>query len=129
MPRACTQVRSSTLDEMFDFVRFVFQDSVTYPEKPARKTFKPDAMQAVEDLAQYAAGCGAKAPSDEEWEAKFNEIMETRGLKMRALAGAVRLGLTGSTISPPIFDILNLLGPERVAQRLREAVEFSKTIC
>ncbi|MBD3266274.1 glutamate--tRNA ligase, partial [bacterium] len=118
----CTQVRSETLQEMYDMVAFAFTDEIAYPEKEAKKAFKPEAMQAVADLANFAAENAGKDLSHEDWENAFKAILEKHNIKMRAMAGAVRLGLTGSKVSPPIFDIIDLLGTRKVEERLRQAI-------
>jgi glutamyl-tRNA synthetase len=50
--------------------------------------------------------------------------METTGLKLGKIAQPVRLALTGKTVSPGIFEILNVLGKEKSMERLRSAVSF-----
>ena len=122
-----TQIRAKTLDEMFQKVEFLFVDSLTYPEKEVQKIFKPEILPALEDLADFAAGKEIN-PTHEEWEAEFGRILERRGLKMKVLASAVRLALTGTNVSPPIFHVLDLLGLTKVEKRLRHTVEWVKTV-
>lgn len=124
---ACTQERSKTLDEMFHMVTFLFKDPMEFDEKDAKKTFTDEALNGLGDLAEYTEARRSNPPSHEEWEQQFGLIMEKRGLKMKALAQAVRLALTSTKISPPIFDVLDLLGPDRVIERLRLANEYAKT--
>jgi glutamyl-tRNA synthetase len=125
---ACTQERSRTLDEAFRMVAFLFQESLEYPEKDARKIFTADAVTGLQDLKEFAERRRTNPPSTEEWEQEFQRIMEQRTLKMKTLAQAVRLGLTGTKISPPIFDVIDLMGIDRVIQRLHQAVSYSQTL-
>ena len=125
---SCTRERIHTLDEIYDKISFVYQDEYVYPEKESRKAFKPEAMTAVGDLAVYAAEHSGETLSHEDWENAFKDIMEKREIKMRPFAQAVRLALTGSKVSPPIFDVIGLLGNQKVAERLNSAIEFAKTI-
>ena len=97
-------------------------------EKELYKAFKPEAMTAVGDLAVYAAEHSGETLSHEDWENAFKDIMEKREIKMRPFAQAVRLALTGSKVSLPIFDVIELLGNEKVSKRLNSAIEFAKTI-
>ena len=48
-------------------------------------------------------------------------LVETLGLKPRVAYGPVRVAVTGSTVSPPLFESLELLGKERTLSRLRFA--------
>jgi glutamyl-tRNA synthetase len=50
--------------------------------------------------------------------------MDQTGLKLGKIAQPVRVALTGRTYSPGIFEIVAIIGKEKVLQRLREAVKF-----
>ena len=45
-----------------------------------------------------------------------------RELKLGVVAGALRAALTGRTISPPIFDVLVLLGKEQSIRRIQDVI-------
>ena len=47
-------------------------------------------------------------------------IAERAGLKLGAVAQPLRAALTGRTTSPPIFDVLAVLGREESLARLRD---------
>ncbi|MEY3169147.1 MAG: hypothetical protein RL421_390, partial [Actinomycetota bacterium] len=49
-------------------------------------------------------------------------LLETMGLKPRVAFGPVRIAVTGSHISPPLFESMELLGKERSIARLQAAV-------
>jgi len=51
-------------------------------------------------------------------EAALRRVAETRGLKAGALIHAVRVAVTGSTVSPGLFDVVALVGRPRVLARL-----------
>ena len=48
-------------------------------------------------------------------------LIDGLGLKPRKAFGPIRVAATGATISPPLFESLELLGRERSLRRLREA--------
>jgi glutamyl-tRNA synthetase len=50
--------------------------------------------------------------------------MDQTGLKLGKIAQPVRVALTGRTASPGIFEIIAILGKERVIPRLRKAIQF-----
>lgn len=54
-------------------------------------------------------------------EGAVRELAETRGEKLGNLAQPMRAALTGNTISPPIFEVAELLGRSESLERLREA--------
>ena len=45
---------------------------------------------------------------------------------MRDMAQAVRLALTGAKVTPPIFDVFDMLGNAEIEKRLRKAVDCSQ---
>jgi glutamyl-tRNA synthetase len=47
---------------------------------------------------------------------------EERGVKAAALIHATRVAVTGRAASPGLFDVLELLGSEKIARRLRDAM-------
>ena len=55
-------------------------------------------------------------------EAVFNEVIEAFQIKLAALAQAVRVAATGTSVSPPIYTVLEVLGKERALRRLRQAL-------
>jgi glutamyl/glutaminyl-tRNA synthetase len=49
-------------------------------------------------------------------------LADGRGVKAANLIHAVRVAVTGKTVSPGLFEVLALLGRERIHARLGEAV-------
>jgi glutamyl-tRNA synthetase len=49
-------------------------------------------------------------------------LVEGLGIKPRNAYGPIRVAVTGRTVSPPLFESLELLGRERSLARLRAAV-------
>jgi glutamyl-tRNA synthetase len=49
-------------------------------------------------------------------------LLDEMGLKPRVAFGPVRIAVTGSHISPPLFESMELLGKERAIHRLKAAV-------
>ncbi|HYQ14824.1 MAG TPA: hypothetical protein VEQ58_03675, partial [Polyangiaceae bacterium] len=68
-------------------------------------------------LAQLFEGQAAWAP--EPLEAAFRAWVEAQGLQLKDVAQPLRVAITGRSASPPIFDVLHVLGRERSLTRLR----------
>ncbi len=62
--------------------------------------------------------------TQENLEEVFKDVMDQTGLKLGKIAQPVRVALTGKTVSPGIFEIIAILGPERVIPRLEKAIRF-----
>ena len=53
----------------------------------------------------------------EEWARNYTEKL---GLKLGNLAQPLRAAMTGSTVSPPIFEVMAILGPEETLSRIED---------
>ena len=60
-------------------------------------------------------------------EAALRSVADARGVKAGSLIHAMRVAMTGKTVSPGLFDVLSLLGRARVRQRLAEARRVGAT--
>jgi len=63
-----------------------------------------------------------------ETEACLRQLAEEKGVKPGLLINAARVALTGQAVAPGLFEVMAVLGPVRVANRLRRAGEHLRTI-
>jgi glutamyl-tRNA synthetase len=75
-----------------------------------------DARRVLAEIPDFSA---------EALEQAIRRLAEARGKKLVEVAQPIRVALTGSTISPPLFPVLVLLGREVVLQRLDQALAGS----
>ena len=116
--------RMNTLSEVVGLLGFLFVDDAHFTVDPA------DAEKVLDDdgLAVVRAAYDALAALPD-WRTEAIEqalrsaLVEERGLKPRVAFGPVRVAVTGSRISPPLFESLELLGRERSLPRLLGALE------
>jgi glutamyl-tRNA synthetase len=114
--------RSKTLEEMARAAMFFYLEKITYDEKAARKFLKPPALPPLSLLAKKLKVLDSYTQNN--LENVFKEVMEQTGLKLGKIAQPVRVALTGKTASPGIFEIIVILGPERVISRLEKAIRY-----
>ena len=114
--------RSKTLNGMADDAGFYFTDSISYDEKAAKKFFKPTSLEPLVFLAEQLEALDEFNETD--LENAFKAVMEKTGLKLGKIAQPVRLALTGRTASPGIFEIIEILGKDRVLSRIKNAINF-----
>ena len=120
------QTRIKKLDDAWDLVRFliVSDEKLVLDEKSARKNLKEDAVQPLE----VAISVLSDVP---DWDTASIEsalqkaLIEDLGLKPRKAYGALRVGISGQAISPPLFESMELLGRESTLARLRAAREVT----
>ena len=110
--------RMRTLAECVQLLRFLFTDDIAPDEKAAK-----DIEGAPEGYLASVADALAKAP---QWDAttimaSLDGCAEAAGLNRRRGFAPVRAAVTGSAVSPPLPESLELLGRERTTARLRAA--------
>ena len=116
------QPRSKTLKDMAQAALFYYQSDIEYDEKAAKKFLK---AAALEPLTILTAKLEALETYDQSGlEDVFKAVMDETELKLGKIAQPVRVALTGRTASPGIFEIIAIMGKERVVPRLRKAIGF-----
>jgi len=118
---AALQNRTKKLTEVVEMGGFFFRDEV---ELAVDRIVSPKLTAA--QAAEAAGGMldmfqGLNDLSQEKAEKPLRELAEQMGLKAGQLFGLLRESLTGQKVSPPIFDIIAILGREQVLERLQKA--------
>lgn len=120
------QPRSKTLKDMALDARFYFADRISYDPKAAGKFLRTEAVvplkQLVTELRQIDRF------TEENLEAAFKAVMKKTGLKLGKIAQPVRVALTGRSASPGIFEITEIIGKQRVLERLQRAIEHIENL-
>jgi glutamyl-tRNA synthetase len=110
--------RINTLSEAVPMLGFLFVDEASFSN-----TDEIDEAGIAVVQASYDALSGLEDWSTEAIEAVLRRaLVEEMGLKPRNAFGPVRVAVTGSRISPPLFESLELLGRERTLGRLQAAL-------
>jgi len=111
--------RAKTLVEMVEQGRFYFEAPAAYDPKAAPKLLTPEGARRLGLLIErLEAASEFAAPAIER---VVRALTEELALKLVDLAQLARLAVTGRTASPPIFDVLALLGRAEALARLRRA--------
>ncbi|MDA3918601.1 MAG: glutamate--tRNA ligase [Deltaproteobacteria bacterium] len=116
------QPRSKTLVDMAKAAEFYYLNEIEFDEKAAAKFLNSDILDMLEKAAGYIDDI--KEYNQEELENIFKQIMEETGLKFGKIAQPLRVALTGTTISPGIFEMLLALGREKTVNRIKAAIKF-----
>jgi glutamyl-tRNA synthetase len=88
-----------------------------------RKGGPDDARRALAAAEDVLSGIGDADFSAEELERRCREAADTAGMKAGDFFTPLRVAVTGRTVSPPLFDSLELLGRDRSLARIRLALE------
>ena len=112
--------RAKRLGQFVDDGRLFFVEAVDYDPAAVAKHLQaagmPEhlaALLALDALAEFDA-----API----EAALRGLADARGVKPAALDSATRVAVTGKTVSPGLFEVLELLGRARTIRRIASAL-------
>jgi glutamyl-tRNA synthetase len=114
------QTRIVVLGDAWDLLKFLNDDEYAIDPRAAAKELGPDAG-AVLDAAIGALDGVPDWTTAQIEEALKAALIEGLELKPRKAFGPIRVAATGTTISPPLFESLELLGRDRSLARLRSA--------
>lgn len=115
--------RIKRLDELAPMVAFLFADTVEMDATAADKALRVEggaevlkaAEAALSDVSPFIAS---------EIESALRAVPERIGAKPKVVFQAVRVAVTGSTVSPPLFESLELLGRDNTVRRIAAAREL-----
>ncbi len=116
------QPRSRTLVEMAEAARFYYADEINFDEKAAKKFLTQDTEPVLSRTAALMESLDTY--TQESLEQMFKAIMEETGLKFGKIAQPLRVAITGTTVSPGIFEMLLVLGCKKTVQRIKAAVSM-----
>jgi glutamyl-tRNA synthetase len=114
--------RSKTLVEMANLSKFYFQDEVEFDEKAKEKFLNRKIEAPLKELLGKLES--TPSLSEETIKNAFEEIVKKHSLKLGDIAQPVRVALTGGTVSPGIFETMEMIGKERVVERLKNALNY-----
>ena len=111
------QERAKTLLDIKAGVELIINAPSSYDEK-AMKKFVNDESKAL--LAQYLAEFEEGLENTSEFEHFTMEFLNSKGKTLKDLAQNVRIALTGGSVSPGIFEMMEVLGASEVKKRILE---------
>ncbi len=115
------QERIARMKEVVPMLRFLFVNEVTFDDESAAKINEADSKKVIATAIETLSGLSLWSHGEIE-SALRKALIEGLGLKPRNAFGPVRIAVTGSHISPPLFESMELLGKERSMARLESAV-------
>jgi glutamyl-tRNA synthetase len=119
------QERARNLNEIRDAYRaYMISDLPAYDEKSVAKHLTRETRPLLEAARELIERTFAQGPQATEH--AFRALAEQRGVGLGKLAQPVRVAVTGTTVSPPLFETIALLGRERTLRRMDAALEKVK---
>ncbi len=115
--------RAKTLVELADWAEPYLVDEPAMDLKAVKKFLGPERAPVLERVLALVEAKGVDQP--QEMEQGIRELAEELGVKLGEVAQPVRVALTGRTFSPGIFEVMSILGDERVKARLNRALALA----
>lgn len=119
-----------TLADVVQKAGFIFapDESIELDEKAVRKVLVKNDGQGYAMLEAVAPVLeGVEDWSASRLEAAITDFCEQRGANLGAVAQPIRVAISGQTISPAIFETLEILGRDAVLNRIRVALDRKET--
>lgn len=117
-----TQEKISTLAEFWPLTSSFYDGPTDDPKAREKFLGSPETGQALEQVRTALDGL-AEPWDASSVEAALQGIPEQVGLKPKAVFQPLRVALTGTTVSPGIFETVALLGREETLKRVGRALE------
>lgn len=116
--------RLVTLDDCLPFAAWFFRETVepnpaelvaknltaAQSAESAQKTYR--VLESLPELTHAAA------------EGPMRQLTEDLGLSPNQVFGILRVAVTGQMVSPPLFESMEIVGREKVLERLQKAIEL-----
>ena len=120
------QSRARTLKDFAGAFRAFFTDEFAYDPDALKKHWKDASLPVL--LATLAERLAATEPFDlAGTERALRSLAEEKGVKAGLLINATRVALTGQAVAPGLFEVMLVLGQDRVVARLHRAAMYLRS--
>ncbi|MGD1009295.1 MAG: glutamate--tRNA ligase [Candidatus Aminicenantales bacterium] len=113
------KVRLKTLSDFPAMTDCFFRDDYSLEEEGKAPLEKPESRELLDALAARLAGLEAFTYA--EIEKVFRDLIEERKIKAGLLIHPARMAVSGKTKGAGLFEMMEVLGRDRVLERLRRA--------
>ncbi|PSM53245.1 glutamyl-tRNA synthetase [Campylobacter blaseri] len=110
--------RSKTLIEMSNSAKNILNRPKEYDEKAYRKFINEDSLELLNKFSVILD----KDMSAAEYEEATIKFLEDNNSKLKNLAQPLRVAITGTSVSPSIFEVIEILGSDEVKTRINNII-------
>jgi glutamyl-tRNA synthetase len=119
------QERITMLSEVTAMIDFLFLETPRFDEAAVTKVLVNDA-DAVLILERAIEVFSVTDFVPEVLHAALADLSEAMGMKLRKTQAPIRVALTGTSVGPPLFESMVILGLDEVLKRLNAAVVIAQ---
>ncbi len=127
---ALVQERVTLPSEITKWIKFLFNDTLEYPNPKDLIQKKMDKDKATDLLSRVIEVIERQddLSNVEKVENEVKELMEVTGIKGRPFFMTIRVGITGSTVSPPLYESVEIMGKDQTIKNLKQSIEKIKNM-
>jgi glutamyl-tRNA synthetase len=114
------QEKAQTLEEVWPLIGFLFEEPKT-DEKSWGKVMKDGALPLLSEALEALRAVEPFEPA--ELESSLGRILAEHDVKPGKLYQPIRVAISGTSVSPGIFESLAVLGKDRSIERIERALE------
>jgi glutamyl-tRNA synthetase len=120
------QKRIVTLDEAVEMAGFFFKDNIEpiTEDMIAKDLSQAQSREVLKDVLTIIEL--SHNLETEETETRMREYVERSGYTPGQVFGIMRAAVTGQKVSPPLFESMEIIGKQKVIERLTRAIEILK---
>jgi glutamyl-tRNA synthetase len=107
--------------ELPDWMSYFFRDDFEFEEASVRKVFTPEGLANLAKLRERLAQLDDNGFSADGLENEFKTLAAANGLKVGALIHPARLAVSGRSVGPSLYHLLEVLGRSRTLSRIERA--------
>lgn len=112
--------RSKTLVELKNSALNIINSPETYDEKAVVKFINAESKELLKEYADNLEDKNITAKDCEDITISF---LEKRGKKLKDIAQPIRIAITGSAVSPSIFEVIEVIGVKELKSRIAALLE------
>jgi len=114
--------RSRTLVDFFEWSSYVFEEEIKFDNEAVNKRLKKDkSLEILNNSVKLFFGVDAKDFNSLVLEAACRKLAEEMNVKAADIIHPVRVAVSGRMMGPSLFELLGVLGKDKVIKRLEAA--------
>lgn len=114
----CLKERAKTFPELIEKAYFILTERPITPDDKAAKNLDDVSRGILSELTPQLQNASW---SRDALEGIVTSVAEAHDIKMGKLAGPLRAALSGRAITPSVFDMMLVLGPDETIARIKDA--------
>lgn len=120
------KARAKYLPDLIENSIFLYKNDFETEKKAFDKFLNKDIIPVLNDFIQYLIEYPSSYIQEQDLGNIFKSLIKKYNIKMIKLAQAVRVSLTGTSKSPGLYEIIDIIGRDQTVMRLQRAINKIK---